>query len=98
MAVGPAPQEHQVVNTTLHFDTPWTLDNYVKTGGYEAWLPQEPTISTASPRLADLPSLIADKTVERWPTLVGRAIPGMLHWNRELTAGGFRDLPIPGTS
>lgn len=66
-------------------------------GGYEVWLPTEPTISTASPRLADLPSLIADKTVERWPTLGGRAIPGMLHWNRELTAVGFRDLPIPGS-
>jgi hypothetical protein len=65
--------------------------------GYEVWLPTEPTISTASPRLAELPSLIAGKTLERWPTLVGRAIPGMLHWNRELTAVGFRDLPIPGT-
>jgi hypothetical protein len=66
-------------------------------GGYKVWLPTEPTISTASPRLADLPSLVADKTVARWPTLVGRAIPGMLHWNRELTAVGFRDVPIPGT-
>jgi hypothetical protein len=66
-------------------------------GGYEAWLPGEPTISTASPRLAGLPPLIAEKTTERWPTLIGRAIPGMLHWNRELTAVGFRDLPIPGS-
>lgn len=65
-------------------------------GGYEAWLPAEP-IATASQRLADLPSMLANKTVERWPTLVGRAIPGMLHWNRELTAVGFRDLPIPGS-
>lgn len=65
-------------------------------GGYEAWLPGEP-IATASPRLAELPSILANKTVERWPTLVGRAIPGMLHWNRELTAVGFRDLPIPGS-
>ncbi|HET7777437.1 MAG TPA: NADH-quinone oxidoreductase subunit NuoF [Rudaea sp.] len=37
MAVGPAPQEYQVVYTTLHFDNPSSLDNYVKTGGYEAW-------------------------------------------------------------
>ena len=37
MAVGPAPQEHQVVYTTLHFDTPWSLDNYIQTGGYDAW-------------------------------------------------------------
>ncbi len=35
--VGPAPQEHSVVYTTLHFDAPWTYDNYVKTGGYSAW-------------------------------------------------------------
>src|SRR6185369_8065332 len=37
MAVGPAPLEHQVVYTPLHFDNPSSLDNYVKTGGYEAW-------------------------------------------------------------
>ncbi len=37
MAVGPAPQEHQVVLTTLHFDRPWSLESYRKIGGYEAW-------------------------------------------------------------
>ena len=37
MAVGPAPQEHNVVFTTLHFDKPWALDSYVQVGGYEAW-------------------------------------------------------------
>jgi len=37
MAFGPAPQEHQVVYTTLHFDQPWTYDNYVKVDGYQAW-------------------------------------------------------------
>jgi NADH-quinone oxidoreductase subunit F len=37
MAVGPAPQEHQVVYTTLHFDKPWAMDSYVQVGGYEAW-------------------------------------------------------------
>ena len=37
MAVGPAPQEHQVVYTTLHFDTPWSMDSYVKADGYKAW-------------------------------------------------------------
>ena len=37
MAVGPAPQEHQVVFTTLHLDTPWSLESYQKTGGYQAW-------------------------------------------------------------
>ncbi len=34
--VGPAPQEHSVVLTTLHFDKPWSYENYLKTGGYEA--------------------------------------------------------------
>jgi NADH-quinone oxidoreductase subunit F len=37
MAVGPAPQEHQVVYTTLHFDKPWAMDSYAQVGGYEAW-------------------------------------------------------------
>jgi NADH-quinone oxidoreductase subunit F len=34
--VGPAPKEHQVVYTTLHFDRPWSYENYLKTGGYSA--------------------------------------------------------------
>jgi len=34
--VGPAPQPHQVVYTTLHYDTPWSYENYLKTGGYAA--------------------------------------------------------------
>ena len=37
MAYGPAPQEHNVCYTTLHFDQPWIYDNYVKQGGYQAW-------------------------------------------------------------
>jgi hypothetical protein len=37
MAYGPAPQDHQVVYTTLHFDQPWTLENYLKVDGYKAW-------------------------------------------------------------
>ena len=27
----------QVCFDTLQFDEPWTLENYLKTGGYEAW-------------------------------------------------------------
>ena len=34
--VGPAPKEHQAVYTTLHFDKPWSYENYLKTGGYAA--------------------------------------------------------------
>jgi len=37
MAYGPAPQDHQVVYTTLHFEQPWTLENYLKVDGYKAW-------------------------------------------------------------
>ena len=37
MAYGNPPQEHQVVYTTLHFEQPWTLDNYLKVDGYKAW-------------------------------------------------------------
>jgi NADH-quinone oxidoreductase subunit F len=37
MPYGPAPQDHQVVLTTLHYDKPWSMDNYVRTGGYQAW-------------------------------------------------------------
>ena len=28
---------NQVCFTTMEFDEPWTLENYIKTGGYEAW-------------------------------------------------------------
>ena len=34
--VGPPPQAHGVVYTTLHFDKPWSYENYLKTGGYSA--------------------------------------------------------------
>ena len=34
--VGPAPKEHNVVYTTLHYDKPWSYENYLKTGGYAA--------------------------------------------------------------
>ena len=35
--VGPAPQEHNVCYTTLHFEQPWSYDSYLKAGGYQAW-------------------------------------------------------------
>ena len=47
--VGPAPQEHQVVYTTLHFDKPWAFDNYLSVGGYQAWkkiLAEKPDAAT----------------------------------------------------
>jgi NADH-quinone oxidoreductase subunit F len=30
------PQAHNVVFTTVHFDKPWTYENYLKAGGYQA--------------------------------------------------------------
>jgi NADH-quinone oxidoreductase subunit F len=30
------PKAHNVVFTTLHFDQPWTYENYLKAGGYQA--------------------------------------------------------------
>ncbi len=36
MTVGPVPQEHNVIFTTLHFETPWSYDSYLKSGGYQA--------------------------------------------------------------
>jgi NADH-quinone oxidoreductase subunit F len=51
MAIGPAPQAHQVVYTTLHHEKPWVLDSYLKQDGYTAWkkilaekMPQEQVI------------------------------------------------------
>lgn len=32
-----APQDHQVVYTTMHFDKPWALQSYLEQGGYQAW-------------------------------------------------------------
>ncbi len=29
--------QHQICYATLGFDEPWTLENYLETGGYEAW-------------------------------------------------------------
>jgi NADH-quinone oxidoreductase subunit F len=37
MPYGPPPQAHNVVYTTLHFERPWTYENYLKVGGWQAW-------------------------------------------------------------
>ena len=43
----------QVCFDTLQFDQPWTLENYLKVGGYQAWkrilaekIPREDVIDT----------------------------------------------------
>ncbi len=35
--VGPPPQAHNVVCTTLHFEQPWSYGSYLKAAGYQAW-------------------------------------------------------------
>ena len=37
MAYGPAPQAHNVCLNTLHYEQPWSYENYLKAGGYQAW-------------------------------------------------------------
>ncbi len=37
MPNGPAPKEYQAVYTTLQFEQPWTLENYLKVDGWKAW-------------------------------------------------------------
>lgn len=34
--LGLIPKAHNVVFTTLHFDTPWSYESYLKSGGYQA--------------------------------------------------------------
>ena len=71
--VGPAPKEHQVVYTTLHFDKPWSYENYLKTGGYSALrkileekIPPEQVIE------------MVKASVVRSTTLWSRLIPSMV--------------------
>ncbi|MDW8479818.1 MAG: NADH-quinone oxidoreductase subunit NuoF [Xanthomonadales bacterium] len=37
MPFGPPPRAHNVVLTTLHFEEPWSYENYLKVGGWQAW-------------------------------------------------------------
>lgn len=36
-AASPLPARQAVVTATYHFDEPWTYENYLKVGGYQAW-------------------------------------------------------------
>jgi NADH-quinone oxidoreductase subunit F len=51
--------EHNVVFTTLEYDEPWTLENYYKTGGYEAWK----KILTERTPPADIIGLVKDSAL-----------------------------------
>jgi NADH-quinone oxidoreductase subunit F len=35
--MNPAPKDHQAVYTTLQFEQPWTMENYLKVDGWKAW-------------------------------------------------------------
>ena len=62
--------------------------------GYVAGLAQDPTFAVSVTRLHDLPDLLEAKTKERWPVLQNISIPGMIHWNRNLSAAGFIDIAV----
>jgi hypothetical protein len=64
-------------------------------GGYEAWLLSEPAVAVTVSSLLDLPEAIRAQVEQRWPPLAGHSIPGMIHWNRNLTPSGFVDVETP---
>lgn len=61
-------------------------------GGYEATLAQDSALTTNVTRLSELPQALEARAMERWPVLQGTSIPGMIHWNRNLSAMGFSDV------
>ena len=86
-AVGPAPQEHNVVFTTLHFDQPWTYENYLKAGGYQGSL-----------TLTDMAPLANSRT---WPvslTIIGISVAeDMQKVSLATEAGAYEFEPGLGT-
>jgi hypothetical protein len=62
-------------------------------GGYQAWLLNDPGVTVTVSSLRDLPEAIRAQVEQRWPSLAGHGIPGMIHWNRNLTPSGFVDVP-----
>ena len=81
MAVGPVPQEHNVCFTTLHFEQPWSYENYLKAFSGSRWealeakgaLPQRclwASTSTKNPEYRDVlyvEELIGPHTVDTMP-------------------------------
>jgi hypothetical protein len=63
--------------------------------GYDAYIASDPNFRVSTGRLAALPEALRAEVEVRWPTLAGHAVPGMLHWNRNLTVAGFSDISEP---
>ena len=59
---------HQVAYTTLGFEQPWTMQNYERVGGWQAWrdiiarLTVQPQRAKALPSVEDLGDLISQST------------------------------------
>jgi hypothetical protein len=64
-------------------------------GGYRASLADDPSLAVSVTLLRDLPTALEAKAMERWPVLQTTSIPGMIHWNRNLSATGFSDVATP---
>jgi NADH-quinone oxidoreductase subunit F len=66
--------EHNVVFTTLEYDEPWTLENYYKTGGYEAW---KKILAERTPT-ADIIGIVKDSALRGRG---GAGFPAGLKWS-----------------
>jgi hypothetical protein len=61
-------------------------------GDYAASLPEDASIQLRAATLKELTDATQAATFEKWPILRTSGIPGVMHWNRELAAGQFRDI------
>jgi hypothetical protein len=81
----PRPNLEGVKDSYLMFEVRQVGDSY------QATLSEDQTLEATVSHLRDLPDVLAAKAGARWPSLQAGAIPGMIHWNRNLTAAGFSD-------
>lgn len=59
--------------------------------GYTASVPSEPSTQIAAATLRDLCQAAEETALRHWPVLQSSGIPGVMHWNRDLASGQFRD-------
>ena len=59
--------------------------------GYTASVPSEPSTRVEAATLQELCQAAEATAVRHWPALESNGIPGMMHWNRDLVSGQFRD-------
>ena len=61
-------------------------------GGYKASVPTEPSTRVEAATLRELCQAAEETALRQWPVLESSGIPGMMHWNRDLASGQFRDV------